>query len=203
MFETESGDRHRIELVSHLDDDRLRATAHSWRVIGELAALEAPLTLTNVIIGAHRGGRRHSEWTKGLLHPANHQLRFARRNQKNTGFNEHWEKVWREHQSQISTETWLRAMKADGVMDSLILSREIAYNPKDNRMIAARREMAYLAIAMEGSYERAPMRRSSCDETGKGACVWQNVCYSTTEATPEDFPHLYQIRAGTPAAARA
>ena len=203
LFETQNGELHRIELVSYLDDDRLRATAHSWRVIGELAALERPLTLTNVIIGAQRGGRRHSEWSKGLLHPSNKALRFARRNQKNTGFNENWEKVWREHQSEISTEKWLAAMRADDVLDGLILSREIAYNSKDNRMIAARREMAYLAVAMEGSYERAPMRRSSCDETGKGACVFQNVCYSPTEATPDDFPHLYQIRVGTPATERA
>ncbi len=194
LFETESGKRHRIELVSHWDDDRLRACAHSWRVIGELAALEAPLTLTTVIIGPQRGGRRHSEWTKGLQHPVNHQLRFAPRNAKKTGFNDSWEKVWRELHSEIPTEKWLESMKRDEVLDSLILSRDIAYRPTDNRMIAARREMEFLAVMMEGANERAPMRRSSCDETGKGACVWQPCCYSPDEATPEDFPQLYQIR---------
>jgi hypothetical protein len=202
LFKTQSGKHHRIELVNTWDDDRLRACAHSWRVIGELAALEAPLTLTAVIIGPQRGGRRHSEWSKGLLHPVNKALRFAPRSAKKTGFNDSWEKVWREHQGEISTAKWLSAMKQDEVLDSLIISRDIAYNADDNRMVAARREMEYLAVAMEGSYERSPMRRSSCDETGRGACVWQNVCYSPTEASPTDFPELYQIR-GTPDAERA
>src|SRR5271167_4450961 len=42
---------HRIELVSHLDDDRLRSIAHSWATVGELAALESQLTLTAIVIG--------------------------------------------------------------------------------------------------------------------------------------------------------
>jgi hypothetical protein len=192
LFETTSGARHRIELVSHLDDDRLRACAHSWRVIGELAALQAPLTLTAVVIGANRGGRRHSEWAKGLLHPSNSVLRFARRNKARTGFNDAWIPVWREHRSEISTEKWLAAMKQDGVLDGLILSREIPYKPEDNRMVTAKREMAYLAGVMEGAHENAPMRRSSCDDWG--GCPFARCCWSPTEATPADLPHLYSIQ---------
>jgi hypothetical protein len=192
LFETESGIRHRIELVSHFDDDRLRAAAHSWRVIGELAALQTPLTLTAVVIGPHRGGRRHSEWAKGLLHPTNKVLRFVRRNQKNVGFNDSWEKIWREHRTEITTEKWLEAMKQDGCLDSLIIRREIPYK-EDNRMDQARRDMEFFAVAMEGSYERAPMRRSSCDDWG--GCPFAHVCWNPTEASPADFPALYSIRA--------
>lgn len=198
LLSDQNGKLHRIELVSHWDDDRLRACAHSWRVIGELAALQSPITLTAVVVGPNRGGRRHSDWTKGLMHPVNHQLRFAPRNAKKTGFNDSWEKVWREHKSEISTSKWLESMKRDGVLDSLILSREVRYDSKDHRMIAARQEMALLAVAMEGSYEKAPMRRSSCDETGRGACPFQNVCYAPTSVTPAEFPGLYQIRRGKP-----
>lgn len=192
LFETATGIRHRIELVSHFDDDRLRAAAHSWRVVGELAALQTPLTLTAVVIGPQRGGRRHSEWSKGLLHPQHHGLRFVRRNQKNVGFNDSWEKVWREHRSEISTAKWLEEMKQDGVVENLILSREIAYKD-DNRMEQARRDMEFFAVAMEGSYERAPMRRSSCDDWG--GCPFAHVCWNPTEASPADFPALYSIRA--------
>lgn len=201
LFETEGGTRHRIELVSHFDDDRLRACAHSWRVVGELAALQTPITLTAVVIGSHRGGRRHSEWTKGLLHPSNAVLRFARRNKSREGFNDAWIPVWREHRSEISTEKWIAAMKQDGVLDSLILSREIPYRD-DHRMEQARRDMDFFAIAMEGGYERAPMRRSSCDDWG--GCQFAHVCWHPEEATPADFPALYAIRsAGTPATAPA
>lgn len=188
LFSTESGTYHRIELVSHFDDDRLRASAHSWRVIGELAALEAPLTLTAVVVGPQRTGRRHSEWSKGLRHPVNRALRFAPRQNKKTGFGDTWEKVWRE-QTDIPTLAWLNQMKLDGVLDQLIVSREIAYNSDDNRMIAARREMKEIAALMPSSTETSPMRRSSCDEFG--GCPFQSVCYSPTPATPASFPHLY------------
>jgi hypothetical protein len=192
LFEAESGKRHRIELVSHFDDDRLRAAAHSWRVVGELAALQKPLTLTAVVIGPQRGGRRHSEWAKGLLHPANKQLRFAPRNNKKTGFNDGWNKVWREQET-ISTERWLQQMSDDGVIDQLIVSRDIAYRADDNRMLAARREMDDISKLMQSASSLSPMRRSSCDEWG--GCCWQSACYSPVPATPASFPHLYQVRA--------
>lgn len=197
LFETESGARHRIELVSHFDDDRLRACAHSWRVIGELAALEAPLTLTAVVIGPQRTGRRHSEWTKAFRHPANRALRFAPRSAKKAGFSDGWLKVWRDTEN-IPTDRWLEQMNQDGVMDSLIVSREIAYKPNDNRMIEAKRNMVEIAETMKLARTDSPMRRSSCDDWG--GCPWQTCCYSPTPAGPEAFPHLYQIKAvGRPA----
>lgn len=191
LFEDAAGTRHRIELVSHFDDDRLRACAHSWRVIGELAALEAPLTLTAVVVGPSRGGRRHSEWAKGLAHPISKQLRFAPRHNKKTGFSGGWQRVWRE-QEQIPTAKWLEQMRQDDVMKDLIVSREIAYRPDDNRMIQARREMAEIAEAMRGARDDSPMRRSSCDEFG--GCPFQTVCYSPTPAGPADFPWIYRER---------
>lgn len=193
LFETQAGVRHRIELVSAFDDDRLRQSAHSWGVIGELAALEKPLTLTAVVIGAHRGGRRHSAWSKGYLHPQNHTLRFARRGQK--GFSDGWDEVWRDHRTEISTEKWLEAMKSDAALDGLILSREIAYNASDARMIAARKEMRILEKEMGSAREDSPMRRSSCDEVGRGACPFQSVCWSPVDVTPDQLVHLYRKRA--------
>jgi hypothetical protein len=191
LWEAESGTRHRIELISHFDDDRLRSAAHSWMVIGELAALEAPLHLTQVVIGAHRGGRRHSAWSKAFLHPQNHGLRFGRRQSKQSGFSDGWEEVWREHRAEISTAKWINQMRVDGVLDGLIFSRKIAYRPEDNRMKAARQEMVEIAFNMRGASETSPMRRSSCDETGRGACPYQPVCYSPIETSPDRLVHLY------------
>jgi hypothetical protein len=193
LFETESGTRHRIELVSHFDDDRLRACAHSWRVVGELAALETNLTLTAVVIGPQRTGRRHSEWSKAFRHPINHELRFAPRNSKKSGFTDGWMKVWREMESGITTERWLEQMNLDGVMDSLIVSREIAYKPDDHRMIAARKDMGEIAERMKTARMDSPMRRSSCDEFG--GCPFSACCYSATAAHPGNFPALYQLKA--------
>jgi len=192
LFETASGTRHRIVLVSHLDDDRLRAEAHSWATIGELAALQSPLTLTAIIIGAHRGGRRHSPWAKGLLHPQNHSLRFAaRQRMKGSGLNSGWEEVWREHKGEISTAQWLDRMAGDGVLDQHILSREIRFSASDNRLVVARREMIQIMRAMKSASEDSPMRRSSCDETGRGACEFQAVCYSPVPTDPSQLVHLF------------
>jgi hypothetical protein len=199
LFENLEGKRHRIELVSYLDDDRLRASAHSWRVIGELAALEAPLTLTAVVIGAQRGGRRHSEWSKGLLHPVNKVLRFAPRNQKKAGFNDAWTKVWREQQSEIATEEWLSAMKADDVLESLIISREIPYR-EDNRIATAKRDMHRAEIMIPRLTENSPMNRGACDAWG--GCPYALCCWNPTPVSPGELPKLYQVR-GTPATARA
>jgi hypothetical protein len=173
-----------------MDDDSLRSYAHSWQTIGELAALERPLTLTIVIIGAQRGGRRHSAWSKGFQHPIQKNLRFAPR-KKDSGFTENWRTVWRE-QSNYDAKVWLEQMKNDEVIGELIVSRKIQYNGDDERMKTAKRDMLALAGEMVRARTDAPMRRSSCDELGKGACPWQNCCYSPIPVTPDDLLHLYR-----------
>jgi hypothetical protein len=185
------GELHRIILTSHMDDDSLRSFAHAWQTVGELAALERLITLTVVIIGAQRGGRRHSHWAKASQHPIQKSaLRFAPR-KKDEEFTSNWKTVWRE-QTDISAETWLDRMKSDEVLPDLILSRRIQYNGEDQRMIQAKQDMLAIAEKMETASVYAPMRRSSCDELGKGACPWQNVCYSSTPVTPDDLSWLYR-----------
>jgi hypothetical protein len=189
LYRDKDGNLHRIELVAHFDDDRLRSCAHSWRVIGEMAALRSPIVLTMVVIGTQRGGRRHSPWTKGLLHPVNKALRFAPRNAKKAGFGDTWNQVWREQKLEIPTELWLGQMHKDGVLDDLIVSRRVGYKPEDHRMVAAREEMIQISESMSSASESAPMRRSSCDEWG--GCPFSPVCYSITQKSPDDFPNLY------------
>lgn len=185
------GSLHRIVLASHLDDDSLRSFAHAWQTIGELAAMERPIFLTIVVIGAQRGGRRHSHWTKAFQHPIQKSaLRFAPR-KKNDEFTANWKPIWRE-QSNISAETWLERMKSDEVIGDLIVSRKINYDGEDQRMIQAKKDMLEIAEQMETARTDAPMRRSSCDEIGRGACPFQACCYSPDGITPMDLPHLFR-----------
>lgn len=187
------GELHRIILTPHIDDDSLRSFAHSWQTIGELAMLERPITLTLIVIGTQRSGRRHSYWSKAHQHPVQKSaIRFAPR-KRDEEFTANWRPIWRE-QSGISAESWLERMKSDGVLGELIISRKVQYNSKDQRMIQAKRDMMKIAMRMESATVDAPMRRSSCDEIGRGACPWQNVCYFPKAADPDDFPRLYQIR---------
>jgi hypothetical protein len=193
LFEAR-GELHRIILTSHMDDDSLRSFAHSWQTIGELAALERSITLTVVIIGAQRGGRRHSPWSKGFLHPIQKTLRIGRRKAGGAdGFTTGWKEVWRE-QTEIKAETWLDRMKADEMLGDLIVSRKITYRGEDARMAQARREMLLLAEEMMSPRTDYPMRRSSCDEIGRPPCPFQPACYSSTPVTPDDLPHLFRAK---------
>lgn len=192
LFEGRCGELHRLILASHMDDDTLRSYAHSWGTIGELAALERPITLTIVIIGPQRGGRRHSAWSKGFLHPIQKNLRFAPR-KRDSGFTENWKQVWRE-QTEIKAETWLERMRMDEVLPDLVVSRQVQYRSDDERMIQAKKDMLALIPGMEAATVDEPMRRSSCDELGRGACVFQPICYSPTPVTPGELSNLYRIR---------
>ena len=188
------GRPHRFVLTSHLDDDSLRSYGHGWQTIGEMAALETSIMLTAIIIGAQRSGRRHSPWAKGFLHPVQKQLRIGRRKAaQNDGFTSGWKEIWRE-QSDIKADTWLERMQADEMMGDLIVSRKLQYRGEDERMKQARREMFTLADEMGRATVEAPMRRSSCDEIGRGACPWQAVDYSAIPLSPDDLPHLYRRR---------
>lgn len=197
LFETRSAILHRIILVSHIDDDVLRGFAHSWGTVGELAAIERDVTLTFVAIGAQRGGRRHSAWSKCFQHPIQKSaLRFGRRKGSN-GFTAGWTDVWRE-QTDITAERWLNQMHADEVLTDLIQSRSIPYRKDDARIEQAKSDLVTILPQMEKATIDSPMRRSSCDDPIRGACVWQDYCWSATEVEVEELPHLYVRKAVSP-----
>jgi hypothetical protein len=197
LFETKSVILHRIILVSHIDDDVLRGFAHSWGTVGELAVLERDVTLTFVAIGAQRSGRRHSAWSKCFQHPVQKSaLRFGRRKGSN-GFTSGWTDVWRE-QTDISAARWMDQMEADDVVEELIQSRRIPYRKDDARIEQAKADLVTILPMMEKATIDSPMRRSSCDEVGRGACPFQPLCWSATEVEVEELPHLYVRKAVSP-----
>ena len=194
LFETRSAILHRFVLVSHIDDDVLRGFAHSWGTVGELAALGRDVTLTFIAIGAQRGGRRHGAWSKCLQHPVQKTtLRFGRRKGSN-GFTSGWVEIWRE-QTDITAARWLDQMQADDVLTDLIQSRTVPYRKDDARIAQAKSDMLTILPAMESASVDSPMRRSSCDDPIKGACPWQALCWSPSEASAEDLGHLFARRA--------
>ena len=195
LFETSKGELHRIVLVSYLDDDALRSFAHGWGTVGELAALQRDVTLTAVVIGASRGGRRHSHWTKCYQHPIQKScLRFGRRKGgKAEGFTDSWREVWRE-MTDISAGVWLDKMQADDVLGDLIQSRRIPYRADDHRILTAKSDMLKILPQMEKASPDDSMRRHSCDDPIKGQCPWAALCWSPTLVDIDDLPHLYQRR---------
>ncbi len=193
IFESKHG-LHRIILTSSLDDDALRGYAHAWGTVGELVALKKDIILTAVVVGAQRGGRRHSHWTKCFQHPVQKSaLRFARRKGgKADGFTEGWREVWREA-TDISAATWVDRMESDSVIEDLIRVHRVPFKADDHRMVLAKRDMLKILPQMESASEESPMRRSSCDSVF-GACPWSAFCWSPTEVELSDLAHLYRAK---------
>jgi len=176
--------------VPYINEDTFRTLAHSWKVLGELITRKAPVKVTAVAIGSSKEGRRYSAWTRGFTHPQSRQLRFRKRD--GTTFTG-WNPVWRD-ETRIATEDWLKQMKADGVLEELVQTRTLSYNPSDQRLIRAAKDSQYIEQHLPTTEADAPMRRAACDDILKGACGFQSCCWSPTPASPEQFPHLFQIR---------
>lgn len=183
---------HRIVLIPHYDDEILRSFAHQWGVVGELAALGRDIMLTAVVIGQSRGGRRHSHWTKGLTHPVQKSLRFARRDGEKSGFTKGWKDVWRE-QTQITAEAWLDQMTTDGVLEEMIVTRKVPHRRSDGRVVSAERDLVQVAERMAQASADSPMRRSACDDL-RGACPFQAWCWSPEPVEMEELSHLFRRR---------
>lgn len=112
----------RICLVSGWSDDRHFSEARSWRSIGEVCAYGLPMKQVVVVLGQNRSGKRHGYWSKAVLHPVNRKVRFRKRLHAEEGFKSSWLPIFREDHDEISSQTWLESMLADGVLeDSLFI----------------------------------------------------------------------------------
>ncbi len=197
LFESRHG-LHRLLLLSTLDDDALRGYAHSWGTVGELAALQKDVTLTAVVVGAQRAGRRHGHWSKCFQHPVQKSaLRFARRKGgKQSGFTSGWKEIWREA-TDIPASVWVDKMEADEVMGDLIRPHRIPFKADDLRMEKAKKDMFAILPQMERASVDDPMRRSSCDDIIRGACPFQPYCWSPVQVELSELSHLYKIKEAT------
>ena len=110
----------RIVCVTSWSDERHYSLCRSWGTLGTMCIHEMPMKIGVAILGAHRDGRYHGFWSKGVLHPANRKVRFRKKGDGK--FKESWIPIWREDRGEISTSEWLEAMLRDGVLqDSLTL----------------------------------------------------------------------------------
>src|SRR5512146_169108 len=69
----------RFVLASSWSDDRRLGEVNSWRTMGDIAHYEMPMQLVVAVVGPVRDGKRHSYFSKGLLHPKNGKLRFRKK----------------------------------------------------------------------------------------------------------------------------
>lgn len=170
----------RVVLVDHWNEDRRVEEQSSWRTVAECALLDRPVLLNVITIGKSLRNRRYSAWTKGLLHPNSHQLRFMGRH-GNLGND--WNEIWRERWNG-STDRWLGVMQADGVMKDLVRSVKVSVPGHRqeivNDILRMQREMAALSA-------NPPMRRAGC--FGFSRCQYVPMCHGGREVTPGEMGH--------------
>ena len=181
----------RIVLVDHFSDERTLAESRSWFTLGEIAVYGCPMDVYLVCLGQSRGGKRHSAWSKGLLHPRNRQVRFKRQASKIEGFKETWVPIWREDHQEISRETWLGQMERDGVLQDLTKSFTVEPLSPFHRMEALgaiQRKadtLSSLTALPDPSY-------SACD--WPRPCPFRSVCFAPARVTPKDLG--FRLRVG-------
>lgn len=174
----------RIVLVDHFSDERLLSESRSWYSLGEVAVYDAPMDVHVVSLGASRGGKRHSAWSKGLLHPRNRALRFKPHANKTVGFKDTWIPIYREEHDRISRETWLEAMEQDGMVRELTtvvhVERLSAERRKETLEVIERKADALSKIGRlpDPSY-------SQCD--WPSPCGFRSVCFAPMAVTPAEL----------------
>ena len=165
----------RIAIVSNWGDDRHFGECRGWFSMGEMVAYNLPMQLVVAVIGQSRSGKRHSPFTKGLLHPVNKRLRFKKKADKDTPFKASWLPVWREDHDEISTESWLQSMLTDLVLEDHLFKVDIPLPTKE-----AQRKIRDLAAKKLEEIETADIlpdqQMSTCDHPYP--CLFRNNCHS-------------------------
>lgn len=178
----------RFVTVSHWSDDRHFSEARSWYSMGEVCAYGLPMQQIVLVLGPHRDGKRHSPWTKGLLHPSgNKMVRFRRRTDVGAGFKESWLKIWREDYADIDRMTWLEAMLTDGVLGDVcfVVDIPVPEAPERQRILdlTARKLDRIAAIR-----ELPDQQLTGCDFPVP--CVFRDDCHAGKEPREGRFIHI-------------
>jgi hypothetical protein len=169
----------RVVLATSWNDNRHYSEARSWFSLGECAAYDLPMQQATIILGQNRDGKRHSHWTKALLHPVNRKLRFRKKHDVSEGFKSTWLPVWREDHDEITTSMWLQGMLDDGVLSDLCFSVEIPALEK-----SARQRILDLAASKLEKVQNL----DSLPEPQLSTCDWPQKCLFRDDCHAGRFP---------------
>jgi len=174
----------RIVLVSHWSDSRHYSECRSWLSLGEVCHYNLPLQMIVAIIGQERNGKRSSAWTKGFLHPRNHQLRFRKKSRATSEvFNDKWEQIWREDHAEITRETWLQAMLTDDILPEVLFRVDIPVPETVHRQRILDLAQSKLD-RLERIQETPEPQLSTCDFPTP--CQFRRCCHCIPEREPSE-----------------
>jgi hypothetical protein len=173
----------RIVFVTSWSDDRHYSTCRSWESLGNVCAYNLPMQIGVIVLGAHRHGKYHGPWTKGLRHPRNKKLRFRKKHEVAGGFKDTWAQIWREDFDDLSTHDWLQAMLDDGVLNDVCFNVELPVpEPTARQRIV---ELAARRLAVLDGIEALPdTQLTGCD--WPVPCVFREPCHKGREPSTKN-----------------
>jgi hypothetical protein len=194
----DSGTLHRWITTDSWKQADLARELHSWWVMGDIAAAEAPMVLHVVLIGRIHKGRRASPWARGWKHPAMPSLRM-RFVKKDGEALRNWMPYYLADDRDNDPDAWVEQLEREGVTGMLM--HHIPVNPPPpeicrqtrTQIIQEALRMQELVVERASTpYDALPMSRNACDG-GLVPCPFQDACYMTK---PTDLASmgLYQNR---------
>jgi hypothetical protein len=148
--------------------------------------------------GHIRDGKRHSPFTKGLLHPRSHKLRFRKKSQSTSSeFKETWDRVWREDRAEILPHQWLEAMIQDDVLKEHLFVVDIPV-PDESRC----KELLEMAERKLGTVWSSPPSTPDRQLSGcffPAQCQYAHTCWGKWKEPSEKagfipLQHLFQFQ---------
>lgn len=193
-FRDESGVLHRWKFVDYLTNENLIREAHSWHVIGDMAAMESPMTLHLISIGRREKSRRVSPWCRTFRSPAVALFRF--RKQDGSPLTGDWKPIWFSDNPDSDPEDWVDLMQSDRLFSDGKLVRHIDLKELSEYHVVRFRETVrfegdQVARFREHPWYVLPMSRGACDNP---PCPHQEVCYSGEPEKAVKGNGLYKAR---------
>lgn len=171
----ETGTLHRWSFIDYLPEDVMEEL-HGWDVFGDIAAVDAPMTLHLVAIGKRQGNHQASPWCRVYSHP---KIANTYRFNKKSGasLDGDWKTVYFSDNSKNNSMDWVDWMERDNTVDTLVRHVRVAQVNKDY-IDEFKHQVSTEATLMVqyGSYPiiTVPMSRGACD---KPYCRHQEFCY--------------------------
>lgn len=193
-FQSEDGMLHRWTSADRVDEDWLSREFHSWAVLGDCLAANAPMMLHVVETGSMRHGHLYGPWTRVFQHPSVIG-RYQFQKTDGTALAGEWKQRWAQD-LKFSPKEWVDLMQRDRVEPIRHVAVKVPEEFCREQWIRQLEEfLPRMAVRKD------PMlvlgNPSICDSP-LGACQFQACCYPPTD--PEKAGGF--VRVGSQATAR-
>ena len=192
-WQDESGQLHRWLTVDAWDDGQMSREMHSWKTIGDIAAMRAPIMLHVIEIGRATKDGRSAPWSRAWQHPGLRSMHYRFRKPTGGQLSAGWLPYYYSDVRDDAVE-WAESMIREGEL-ARITHHLAVQSPTAEQAGAVIRDVLAESrdIVRQGTvpWQDIPMSRAACD--GFVPCPFEYLCYAEPGVRPESLG-LYQRR---------